>query len=335
MQAAVDTDITVAEGSGDDAGKLVFSDAAGRDFANTHFAVVSNTAVQAVAVASTATVAVTDPADVSSITVNLGGTDVTVNAAAIASATNIATLITAVQDAMQAAVDTDITVAEGSGDDAGKLVFSDAAGRDFTNTNFAVLKDNNTSDSGAVFTDGDAGAVQNLTLAADSGAVFTDGDAGAVQDLTLAADSGKVFTDGVAGNEYSAAVFSDSYVGAYDTITGFTVGTDKIDLLTSLGGAVAQPTSLERFSDVDGSTVTTGQNLIDSVLNSGSFSALTANQAGIIVVTSGDYAGAYLYVNDSVDALDSGTDIFIKLVGTTGLGDVGSLTASISDYFVA
>jgi hypothetical protein len=90
----------------------------------------------------------------------------------------------------------------------------------------------------------------------------------------------------------SESAFSDSYVGAYDTIIGFAVGTDKIDLLTVSSDAVGQPTSLERFADVDGATVTTGQQLIDSVLNSANFTALDANTAGIIVVNGGSYDGA-------------------------------------------
>jgi hypothetical protein len=137
---------------------------------------------------------------------------------------------------------------------------------------------------------------------------------------------GGAFSD---GEQYAR---SDSYVGAYDVIHNFTVGTDKFKLLTASGYSLNVPTTLERFSDVTGDLVTTGQELINLVLNSPTFLNLLPNQAGIIVVTSGEYAGTYLYVNDSVAPLDSGQDLFVKLMGVHNLGGVGILT--VSDYFV-
>ncbi|TVR78326.1 MAG: hypothetical protein EA405_14560 [Rhodospirillales bacterium] len=191
--------LSVAEGTGDDAGKLVFTDAQGRDITNTNFEVL-DTGTDAVA--STAVIAVSDPADVSSIRFTLANDgdpiDVTIDHESLAAATNLAELITAITD--NGGMPAGLSVAEGTGDDAGKLVFTDAQGRDITNTNFEVLDtaEPPSADNGAVFTDGDAGSMAQAP-AADGGAVFTDGDAGSMAQAP-AADGGAVFTDGDAGS---------------------------------------------------------------------------------------------------------------------------------------
>lgn len=120
---------------------------------------------------------------------------------------------------------------------------------------------------------------------------------------------------------------SDSTFANPDTITGFAIGTDKIDLLTVSDGAVAQPTGLTRVADV--ATCDTA-GLAAQLATS--FGGLAANVAGLVVISAGTAAGTYLYADNGNGNVDATADVFISLVGTTGtLGAVGALT--VGDYF--
>ena len=126
---------------------------------------------------------------------------------------------------------------------------------------------------------------------------------------------------------------SDSSTSGYDTIKNFSVGIDKISLLSRVGTSLTALSSLERFEDIEGSSITSEQDFIDNVLKSASFLALEENKAGIVVVDcDGEYAGTYLYVNDNIAELDEDKDLFIKMLDTTDLDAVGTL--NVSDYFV-
>jgi len=188
---------TDAQGAG--TGKLLFTDAQGRDITSTGFEVLdavsedaaasftdgddgseavapaedtaasftdgdtgseATTEPAAPAVASTATFAVTDPADVSSVTIDLGGQPYTLSSQAIVDATTGTELASALQAAFQTAVDADVSVAWN--DTNSNFELSDAAGRDFTGTNFEVL-DAALADGGASFTDGAAGEEAEVT----------------------------------------------------------------------------------------------------------------------------------------------------------------------------
>ncbi|GAB1394789.1 hypothetical protein MASR1M60_29530 [Rhodocyclaceae bacterium] len=62
------------------------------------------------------------------------------------------------------------------------------------------------------------------------------------------------------------------------------------------------------------------------------FAGLTANQAGLVVISAGTAAGTYLYADNGNGNVDATADVFISLVGTTGtLGAVGALT--VGNYF--
>ena len=108
-----------------------------------------------------------------------------------------------------------------------------------------------------------------------------------------------------------------------DVFTGFTIRTDKIDLLSVSGSAVAQPTELVRLADVAESDDLT------SALTA-SFSGTAANKAALVVIDGGTAKGTYLYVNDADAAFSATADVFIKLVGVTP-GGVGQLNPG--DYF--
>lgn len=117
---------------------------------------------------------------------------------------------------------------------------------------------------------------------------------------------------------------STSKVTALDTLTGFAVGTDKVHLLNNLGVDVAVPVSLTRVADV-----ATSNDLAGAL--STAFTSLTANQAGLVVISAGSAAGTYLYADNGNGNVDASADVFIKLVGVTP-GAVGGL--AVSDYFV-
>ncbi|MTW05461.1 hypothetical protein GM668_25590 [Duganella ginsengisoli] len=132
-------------------------------------------------------------------------------------------------------------------------------------------------------------------------------------------------------DEDGAIQASDSSALQYDTVRGFQAGKDKI-LLSSLGGAAIAPTSLTRFADVSGSDVQTPQQLTDRVLHSASFQALAPNQAGLITVTDGAYAGVYLYIHrPGTGNFDASRDLFIKLEASSHVGETGVL--NVADYF--
>ena len=126
--------------------------------------------------------------------------------------------------------------------------------------------------------------------------------------------------------------FSDSSISECDTIKNFSVIIDKMSLLSRVGTSLIPPSSLERFEDMEGDSITSEQDIKDKVFKSTSFLALEENKAGIVVVDSGTYAGAYLYVNDDIAELDESSDLFIKMLDTTDLDAVGTL--NVSDYFV-
>lgn len=79
-----------------------------------------------------------------------------------------------------------------------------------------------------------------------------------------------------------------------DVITGFTVGTDKISLLTATSAAVAKPATLTYAADI-----VTSDNLT----------------ASLVVIEAGTAQGTYLYVNDADASFSANADVFIKLVG--------------------
>lgn len=115
-----------------------------------------------------------------------------------------------------------------------------------------------------------------------------------------------------------------SNLAAMDVITGFTAGSDVIMLGTS-SGAPMSISSLERLADVASS------NNLQATLSAVFSGNVEANAAAIVVINAGSAAGTYLYVNDEEAAYSATNDIFIKLVGVVGLGDVGSLDNA--DFF--
>ena len=121
------------------------------------------------------------------------------------------------------------------------------------------------------------------------------------------------------------AAESLSAVGTLDVLTGFTPGTDKVELFT-FGGPVTSPSALTHVADV-----TAGTDLVTQL--AAAFSGVTAGNAGLVTIAAGNVnAGTYLFANDNNDAFSATDDVVIKLVGVTLPSGTGSI--NVADYFV-
>ena len=119
---------------------------------------------------------------------------------------------------------------------------------------------------------------------------------------------------------------ASSTTAATDWIADLTYLSDKIDLLTSGGGALSAPTSLSRLAD--NSTATTQVTLAAEM-----FSGLVANGARICVATNAAFGSSvFLAINDATEGYSSTTDLFVEITGISTLPDLGAIT--VSDLFV-
>ncbi len=178
--------------------------------------------------------------------------------------------------------------------------------------------------------DADALAAAGAATAAeqaDANALAADGVATAAEqaDANVFAAQATADKTDAAALQSAAASDADSHstLAGMDIFTGFTIGTDKIDLLSVSGGAVAQPTELVRLADVAES-----DDLTASL--TAAFSGTAANAASLVEIKAGSAMGTYLYVNDADKAFSATADVFIQLVGVTP-GGVGQL--AVGDYF--
>jgi len=120
-----------------------------------------------------------------------------------------------------------------------------------------------------------------------------------------------------------------------DRITDFTIGVDKIDLLTQGGAAMNAPVAFTRAAD---STTTNINTIVNNVVNNvfaDANGALAGNQAlGInrAVLVKANTA-TYLIVNDGTAGFQSANDLVINLTGITGtLPAFGSIP--VANFFV-
>ncbi len=129
--------------------------------------------------------------------------------------------------------------------------------------------------------------------------------------------------------------FGQSILSAMDRITDFAIGTDKIDLLTAGGAAMAAPAAFSRAINNAASTLTS---LVSNVFTDANGSlagnqALGLNSAALVVATASSIAGTYLVINDNVSGFQTANDLVINLTGYTGaLPALG--TISVSSWFV-
>lgn len=136
---------------------------------------------------------------------------------------------------------------------------------------------------------------------------------------------------GLGGSDIFVFQFGQSVVTAFDRITDFTINTDKIDLLTHYGLAMAPPVAFSRAADNTSRSLNT---LIFNVFSdcNGALvgnQALGLNSAALVVATALPSPGTYLIINDGTMISFDGSDLLINITGYSGsLPGLGSITPS-------
>ncbi|BBL76190.1 calcium-binding protein [Methylomagnum ishizawai] len=117
--------------------------------------------------------------------------------------------------------------------------------------------------------------------------------------------------------------FKESLLSAPDIIDGFSVGEDKIDLLSVSGGALAKPVAFTRAADQDFSPSLASINQVFADANG----KLAGNQPlglnSAAVVDIGGYYNAYVVVNDNTPGFQADTDLVFKMATFGDLPPVG------------
>jgi peptidyl-prolyl cis-trans isomerase A (cyclophilin A) len=140
---------------------------------------------------------------------------------------------------------------------------------------------------------------------------------------------------GAAGVDTFIFRFGQSQIIAIDSITDFTIGTDKIDLLTSSGQATNAPSNFSRAVDSNAISLL---NLVNQVFTDANGTvagnqALAINSAVLVRVNTAAIAGTYLIINDNADSFQDNNDLLINLTGLTGTLPVfGNL--SVNSFFI-
>ena len=194
------------------------------------------------------------------------------------------------------------------------------------------------------------GATDRVTI------TITDNDRNGTAAIdTLTGDGGRNSLNGLAGNDVlSGAAGSDQLNGglgadvltggadadifivqhgqslstAPDRLTDFTLGSDRIDLLSATGAALPTPAIFSRSAN---SAATTIAALITSVFTDANGAlarnqALAANGAALVVATAPAIAGTYLVINDATLGFQSGSDLLLNVTGAVGaLPAVGAI----------
>ena len=173
--------------------------------------------------------------------------------------------------------------------------------------------------------------VENLTL---TGTTNVNGAGNSLNNV-LTGNSGNNTLTGGTGSDIFVFQFGQSPVSGADRITDVAIGTDKIDLLTSLGVAMNAPTAFTRAAN---STATNLTNVVNSVFTDAN-GALTGNQAlgvnsaALVEVTTASIAGTYLVINDGVAGFQSSNDLLVNITGSSGtLPALG--TIAVSSFFI-
>jgi Ca2+-binding RTX toxin-like protein len=177
--------------------------------------------------------------------------------------------------------------------------------------------------SGSIFNDTITGNALANNLNGNGGIDRIDGGAGAD---TLSSG---------AGVDTFVFRFGQSTVAGADRITDLAIGSDKIDLLSTTGLALAAPTSLSRAVNSAAANVTAlvGQVFLDANGAIAGNQVLGLNSAALVQTTTAGIAGTYLVVNDGVAGFQAATDLLINVTGYSGaLPAVG--VSAVNSFFI-
>lgn len=129
------------------------------------------------------------------------------------------------------------------------------------------------------------------------------------------------------------SALADSPLSAPDEITDYTVGVDRIALLTAAGASRPRPTAFSRAAD--NSTASTLSQLTAAVFadangKQAGNQPLAANGAALVVATNPAIGGTYLVINNGTAGRSEAGDLLIKLGGASAgaLPALGPITAA-------
>ncbi|NCQ87351.1 MAG: calcium-binding protein, partial [Microcystis aeruginosa W13-18] len=225
--------------------------------------------------------------------------------------------------------------------DAGDLVIEALnQGTDTVQASIAYTLPNNVENlllTGTVNLNGTGNGLNNV-ITGNSGNNSLNGAAG---NDTLIGGAGNDSLNGAAGVDTLTSgtgrdififQFGQSTAAALDRVTDFSIGTDKIDLLSQAGAAINAPIAFTRAAD----STTTNINTIVANVFTDANGATAGNQAlGInsAVLVRDNSSSTYLIINDGTAGFQSANDLVINLTGLTGtLPALG--TIAVNSFFV-
>lgn len=174
------------------------------------------------------------------------------------------------------------------------------------------------------------GEIDNDVLNGGNGQDYLDGGVG---NDTLNGGAGQDgFNDSLGVNTY-VFQYGQSTFSAPDQVDSFTIGSDKIDLLTQSGATMGKPNSLTRAADTNDFGLS--QDAINKIFTDAN-GKLSGNQplginSAAIVETFG-FFNAYLIINDGTAGFQANNDLVINLATFGTMPDLGSIP--VDTFFV-
>jgi len=173
---------------------------------------------------------------------------------------------------------------------------------------------NGTGNAGANLLRGNSG---KNSLIGGAGADTLNGGAGA-----------DVLTGGLDADVFMVA-FGHAAAGSPDWITDFSIGSDRIAILSSLNLPILPTAISQAANNASTSLFSVASSVfLDANGAVAGNQALAPNTAALVVATAPSIRGTYLVVNDGVAAFQSGIDTVINITGYSG-SLVGSLSPSL------
>ena len=125
---------------------------------------------------------------------------------------------------------------------------------------------------------------------------------------------------GGAGADVFVFQFTQSTVAKPDTITDFAINSDRIDLLSATGAALAAPTGFSRAVDSAAASLSAAVTAVFADANGAlaGNQALAVNSAALVRVSTAAIAGTYIIANDNVAGFQGATDLVVNISGAVG-----------------